>query len=69
MMAIKLNLNEQELLVLMLVADGYTYQEIIAETEYKYDDVIFHTNSIRLKLNAKNNANAVAIAYHRGILK
>jgi DNA-binding NarL/FixJ family response regulator len=64
-----MELDERELLVLMLLADGCTIAEIADEINRKDDTIkhIFH--NIRWKLKAKNNTHAVAMAYHKGILK
>jgi DNA-binding CsgD family transcriptional regulator len=62
-------LTEKEMQVLLCVADGMTYPQIAAEFGKSAGTIAEHVKSIRDKLGAKNMANAVAIAYHKGILE
>lgn len=63
------DLTERELLVLMLLADGCSSKEIEVEIDRKHYTVKHIVATIREKLEAKNSTHAVAIAYHKGILK
>lgn len=64
-----IDLTERELLVLMLLAEGAGILEICSEIERGKDTTKHCISDIKWKLNAKNSAHAVALAYHHGILK
>jgi DNA-binding NarL/FixJ family response regulator len=62
-------LTQKEMQVLLCIADGMTYPQIAAEFGNASGTIAEHVRNIRVKLGAKNMANAVAIAYHKGILE
>jgi DNA-binding CsgD family transcriptional regulator len=61
-------LTERELQVLMMVADGYSNDEMATECFLAVNTIKTHVTHVKQKLEAKNKAHAVAIAYHHGIL-
>lgn len=61
-----LTLREEQ--ILDGLAEGLTSPEIAAELNLATETVKFHSGSLRRKLGARNAAQAVAIAYHRGLL-
>ena len=52
-----------------LLAEGYAHKEIAAELRRTVPAVNFDIRLMLVKLDAKNGAHAVAIAFRRGILK
>lgn len=63
------DLNEREERVLFALADGLTVPEIADELTLGAAAVKEAVQTLRAKLGAKNQAHAVALAYHRGILR
>ena len=54
--------------VLQLIADGLTRNEIAERTNVTANDIDIQKTRIYAALGAKNAANAVSIAYQRGLL-
>jgi len=61
-------LDEKQIDVLMMVAEGYTNEQIAEEIDRNINTVKHILAAIRYKLEAKNMPHAVALAYHHGIL-
>lgn len=62
-------MTEREIFCLLLLADGASVKEICVELDRSPGTVKHVFKAIRLKLNARNNTHAVALAYHHSILK
>ncbi|WP_236788109.1 helix-turn-helix transcriptional regulator [Amycolatopsis sp. GM8] len=62
-------LTDVELTVLEFAARGNENQEIAATTDRSVETIRSHLKNIYRKLNARNRAHAVAIAYHVGIFR
>jgi len=64
------DLTERELAILTSLANGETYTDIIRELGLKKTLVAHSRKMLFLKLGeAKTAAHAVALGYHKGILK
>jgi DNA-binding NarL/FixJ family response regulator len=62
-------LTTREELVLVMFADGMTSSDIAAELYLSVETVRSHAGALLGKLGAKNRAHAVALGYHRGLLR
>jgi len=62
-----LNAEEQE--IVRFLAEGYSHKEIAAALRRTMPAIAFDIRIMLVKLDAKNGAHAVAIAFRRGILK
>ena len=62
-------LTPREMEVLLLTADGLTYVEIAPRLFLSAETVRSHTKRLRLKLQAKTMAQAVAVAFRRGLIE
>lgn len=62
-------LTERHETILMMLADGFTQREIGEELGISWQTVRWHTGRLRERLGAHTNCQAVAIAYHHGVLK
>lgn len=63
------SLSRRELQVLMGIADGASNRAISEELGLSSDTIKTHAARIFRKLNARDRAHAVAIAYRRGIIR
>lgn len=61
-------ITTRELGILAAMGDGLSNEEIGAEFHLAAQTVKWHRQRIYEKLGARNAANAVALAYHRGLL-
>jgi DNA-binding NarL/FixJ family response regulator len=61
-------LSERELQVLMAYAEGYKRHEIADELDLHDSTIRMHTARLKIKLRARTTAQAIATAYHEGIL-
>lgn len=61
-------LSPSELKILILLADGYSDQQIAATRDCSIYTIKKHISNIRDKLQAVNKIHAVSIGYQRGIL-
>jgi DNA-binding CsgD family transcriptional regulator len=66
---VTLRLSPREHRVISLVADGLTNHEVSRDLAISEETVKDHMKSILYKLNARNRAHAVAIAYRQGLLE
>jgi two-component system response regulator NreC len=62
-------LTERELGILIMLADGMTYAAISKELFVSISTLNVHRKHIFRKLGALTSAHAVALAYHKRILK
>jgi len=62
-------LSAKEREIVRLLAEGYAHKEIATELRRTVPAVNFDIRLMLVKLDAKNGAHAVAIAFRRGILK
>jgi DNA-binding CsgD family transcriptional regulator len=63
-----MSLTPREVEILGFVADGNTHPIIAQLLNVSYDTVNFHLDNVRIKLEAKNTVNAVAIAIRANII-
>ena len=56
-----MNLTPKEKVVITLIAEGYADKEIALRMKISPRTVQAHYNNLRLKLNARNRSNAIAI--------
>jgi DNA-binding CsgD family transcriptional regulator len=61
-------LSNRERTVLSLLSRGYSQDEVGRELWITVNTVKFHVRNIRWKMEVKNTAHAVAVAYEEGIL-
>jgi two-component system nitrate/nitrite response regulator NarL len=61
-------LTPREDQVLLALADGLRVPEIADELHLSRETVMTHSNTLRVKLGARNATHAVALAYHRRLL-
>lgn len=61
-------LTDREEQILILVADGFDNYEIAHELGIGNETQKSHMKHILAKMNARNRAHAVALAYHHGVL-
>lgn len=62
-------MTERQEIVLLIMAEGYTDREIASELLLSTDTVKTEVARIVSHLGARNRTHAVALAYHRGILR
>jgi DNA-binding CsgD family transcriptional regulator len=62
-------LTRREMEVLLLTADGLNYVEIAPRLFLSPETVRSHTKTLRRKLQAKTMAQAVAVAFRRGMIE
>lgn len=55
--------------LLKLLSDGFAIKEIADKLKLSQGTVHYHASRMYMKLGAANAANAVAIAFRRGMLK
>ncbi len=65
----KKQLTPKELQVLQLLSDGMTQIEAAKEMKLSVETVKTYASTAKLKMNAWNTTNAVAIAMRTGFLK
>lgn len=63
-----MSLTRRETEVLALIAGGNTQSAIAELLDISCDTVNFHMDNVRLKLDARNTANAVAICIREKII-
>lgn len=62
------NLSDRDYNILFMMGEGCSYTEMALELGVSFSRIKSLIYELRCKLEATNNEQAIAIAYHKGIL-